>query len=198
MLSEVDHLTEQKKTPATSAPQVNSHNVGIMHKIVDLISVLTLGLCQTEGGKMKLDAELKVPLEGFLTSLATNLQFMDAKEAKEHWQGHTAEELNPHGVQSLRSTSTAPYSLQGGQKQNLKKCFMTGQTGMKVAKVVKSPLIQWSQQVLEIALLGYLGVVQAYHDKLIYYIIHVYMYAYVQVLGTLHTMDAEQGTKTTN
>ncbi|KAI6038736.1 hypothetical protein EDC04DRAFT_2895971 [Pisolithus marmoratus] len=56
---------------AASAPEVKSHNVTVMHKIVDLISVPTLGLCQCEGGEMKLDAELKVPLQSFLMSLAT-------------------------------------------------------------------------------------------------------------------------------
>ncbi|KAI6045503.1 hypothetical protein EDC04DRAFT_2598799 [Pisolithus marmoratus] len=53
---------------AARAPEVKAHNVTIMHKIVDLISMPTLGLWQCEGGDMKLDAELKVPLQSFLTS----------------------------------------------------------------------------------------------------------------------------------
>ncbi|KAI6001146.1 hypothetical protein EDC04DRAFT_3095955 [Pisolithus marmoratus] len=56
---------------AASAPEVKACNVTVMCKIVDLISVPTFRLCQCEGGDMKLDAELKVPLQSLLMSLAT-------------------------------------------------------------------------------------------------------------------------------
>ncbi|KAI6000444.1 hypothetical protein EDC04DRAFT_2908792 [Pisolithus marmoratus] len=147
---------------AASAPEVEACNVTVMCKIVDLISMPTLGLCQCEGGDMKLDAELKVPLQSFLMSLTTvsvkktlciceptldlsrgplaskvqelltslgyginlqDLHFMDTQEAKGHWQGHTVEELDPHGSQSLWSTSTTAYSQQEKAEQqcNLEK-----------------------------------------------------------------------------
>ncbi|KAI6043263.1 hypothetical protein EDC04DRAFT_2891109 [Pisolithus marmoratus] len=159
---------------AASAPEVKSHNVTVMHKIVDLISVPTLGLCQCEGGEMKLDAELKVPLQSFLMSLATvsvkktlhiheptldlssgplaskvqelltslgyginlqDLHFMDTQEAKEHWHGHTVEELDPHGSQSLWSTSTTAYSQQEKAEQqcNLEK------VALGARKFIKKP-----------------------------------------------------------
>ncbi|KAI6139660.1 hypothetical protein BKA82DRAFT_4019883 [Pisolithus tinctorius] len=54
---------------AASAPHITAQNVNAMQKIVELISVPTLGLCDGET-TAKLDPDLKMPLENFLMSLA--------------------------------------------------------------------------------------------------------------------------------
>ncbi|KAI5984118.1 hypothetical protein F5J12DRAFT_899405 [Pisolithus orientalis] len=54
---------------AASAPHITAQNVNAMQKIVKLISVPTLGLCDGES-TAKLDPDLKMPLENFLMSLA--------------------------------------------------------------------------------------------------------------------------------
>ncbi|KAI6027033.1 hypothetical protein EDC04DRAFT_2606008 [Pisolithus marmoratus] len=100
---------------AASAPEDKADNVTMMCKIVDLISVPTFGLCQylaTVSVKKTLciheptldlsSGSLALKVQELLTSLGyginlQDLHFMDTQEAKEHWQGHTVEELDPHG-----------------------------------------------------------------------------------------------------